>query len=279
MMISAMALTGMWFGDPRVDFYKYSLALLVAIAYSGIAMVHNDIIDLDIDKINAPDRVLPSGKISIRQATVYAIVLFVIGTLAGSFLTVESVLIMFSTLVLSLLYNSKLKKLGIIGNFTVGLTATSAFLYGDAVSAGWEHFWPVLDWTASVYLFLISALINTSREVCKGIMDVEGDQEYGVETVAVLYGTKIASRLVLILISAAMIVAIVPLFITKVFGLVFIIAIFAFIVLVLRVGVPLIRNPNFINAKNFKNQLHPIMLLALVLIILDVILKKLLSVY
>ncbi|MHA2250056.1 MAG: UbiA family prenyltransferase [Candidatus Kariarchaeaceae archaeon] len=270
-MISAMALTGMWFGDHNVDLYKYFLALFVAITYTGIAMIHNDIIDLEIDKINAPHRVLPSGKATIKQASIFAVFLFFIGTIAGvSLLNIPSLIIMLYTLILSLIYNSKLKKTGFIGNVTVGFTATSAFLYGDAVSAGWDHFWPAGDWTASIYLFLISALLNTSREVCKGIMDTEGDQEYGVQTIAVRYGKPFAAKLVLVIVFLALIVAWVSVFVSQVFGSIFIIAIIAFLLLILMVGIPLVKDPNYETAKSFKTKLHPIMLMALILVVIDI---------
>ncbi len=269
-MISAMALAGMYFGDPDVDYYRYFLALFVVIAYTGIAMIHNDIIDLEIDKINAPHRVLPSGKVSVKQATVFAIFLFIIGTTAGILqLNSASIIIMFYTLILSLLYNVKIKKTGLPGNITVGVTATSAFLYGDAVSAGWANFWPPGDWTESIYLFLISALLNTGREVCKGIMDTEGDKEYGVQTIAVKYGKPVAAKLVLFIVFLALFIAVVSVFVADVFGFVFIFAISAFVVLILIVGIPLVKEPNYENAKSFKIRIHPIMLFALVMVMIE----------
>ncbi|MHA2090086.1 MAG: geranylgeranylglycerol-phosphate geranylgeranyltransferase [Candidatus Kariarchaeaceae archaeon] len=274
-MISAMALTGMWFGDPDVDIYRYFLALLVAIAYTGIAMIHNDIVDLEIDKINAPHRSLPSGRVTVKQATIFAIALFIFGTGAGlAQLKAASITIMFATLVLSMLYNVRIKKTGFLGNIVVGFTATSAFLYGDAVSAGWDNFWPLGDWTASIYLFLISALLNTSREVCKGIMDTEGDEEYGVKTIAVRYGKPFASKIVILILFLALVVAWVSVFVSEVFGWVFIIAIIGFVPLILIVGIPLLKDPDYQTAKNFKQWIHPIMLLALALVLIDVIIQE-----
>ena len=143
-MVSAMVLSGIWFSNPDFlfgpDWWKLILAAIVPITYIGIAMVHNDIVDFDIDMINAPARPLPSGKVSIRQAKIYSWVLFGSGTIAGIWLGLEPVIIMAATLVLSLIYNTTLKKTGFIGNVAVGITATSAFLYGDAVATGWDHF-------------------------------------------------------------------------------------------------------------------------------------------
>lgn len=281
-MITAMTIAGMWFGNPTFHFpetfINYLIGIVVAIAYTGIAMIHNDIIDIEIDRINAPHRALPSGRVSTRAATIYMIVLFVLGTSAGIWLRVESVLIMFLTLVLSLLYNWRLKKTGFIGNLIVGYTATSAFIYGDAVSAGFAHFWPPSNWNASVYLFLISALLNTSREVTKGIMDMEGDQKYGVNTIAVKYGPKFASRFVLLLNFLALLLAIIPVA-RGVFGPVFILAATSFLGLMLLNGVPLLKNPTYKTAKRFKDYLHPIMLLALLLVIVDIFFADVLHVY
>ncbi|RMG30924.1 MAG: hypothetical protein D6732_15600 [Methanobacteriota archaeon] len=281
-MITAMTIAGMWFGNPTFSFpstlINYLFGIVVAIAYSGIAMIHNDIIDIEIDRINAPHRALPSGRVSKKAALLYMAILFVIGTSVGVWLRIESVLIMFITLVLSLLYNWRLKKTGFIGNLIVGYTATSAFIYGDAVSAGFSHFWPPSNWNASVYLFLISALLNTSREVTKGIMDMEGDRKYGVKTIAVKYGPKFASRFVIVLNCLALLLAIIPV-VEGVFGPVFIIAAASFLGLMLLNGVPLLKKPNYETAKKFKDYLHPIMLLALVLVVIDIILADILHVY
>ncbi|MHA2097476.1 MAG: UbiA family prenyltransferase [Candidatus Kariarchaeaceae archaeon] len=273
-MVTAMAVTGIWFASDDADWWLYVLAIIVANAYIGIAMVHNDIIDLDIDKINAPHRALPSGKVTLKQAKIYAIFLFIIGTTAGLWVgSLEATIIMLTTLVLSLLYNSKLKQLGFVGNVTVGVTATSAFLYGDAVVAGWDHFWPIDDWNASIYLFLISAILNTAREVAKGIMDTEGDREYGIKTIAVLYGKINAARVVLALILLAIIVALFPL-INQTFGPLFIVAAIGFILLLLRQGVPLLKDPTYDTAKKFKNWLLPNMFIALMIIIIDVSIER-----
>jgi geranylgeranylglycerol-phosphate geranylgeranyltransferase len=269
-MISSMTLAGIWFGNSDEILVNYLLALFVAVTYASIAMIHNDIIDLEIDKINAPHRAIAAGRVTKRQATVYSITLFIVGTTAGlSLLNVPCILIMFTTLVLSLVYNARLKKTGLAGNIIVGFTATSAFIYGDAVSSEWAHLWPTNAWNASVYLFLISAILNTSREVCKGIMDTEGDSKHGVKTIAVVYGKSFAARLVIVMIFVALTLGIVSVFITNVFGYIFVVMILSFVVLILIVGIPLVKNPTYENAKQFKLWIHPIMLFALIMVIID----------
>ena len=52
-------------------------------ALSASAMIFNDYFDIEVDKINEPDRPIPSGKITPKQALTFAIICVVIGLLAG----------------------------------------------------------------------------------------------------------------------------------------------------------------------------------------------------
>ncbi len=273
-MVTMMALSGIWFAVGfEIELWKYLLTAIVAVSYIGIAMVHNDIIDIEIDKINAPHRAIASGKISMKNAKIYTVILFIIGTSAGIFLQVEAIIIMVLTLVLSLIYNAYLKKTGFIGNISVGITATSAFLYGDAVGRGYINFWPIENWNPSVYLFLISALLNISREVSKGIMDVSGDELHNVKTIAVRFGKKKAAYVVIIIISIAFSIATIPI-INGTFGFIYIIALVIFLILILQVLVPMIKNPCYDTANLFKKRIILIMLFALIIIIIDVAFQK-----
>ena len=104
----------------------------------------------------------------------------------------------------------------------------------------------------------------------KGIMDIEGDKTYGVRTIAVVHGKKVASYFVVLFVTLALLLCIIPM-INQTFGLIFIIAVIAFIILIIQTGIPLIKNPNYETAKNFKNYLLPNMFIALVLAIIDVL--------
>ena len=50
-------------------------------ALSASAMVLNDYFDIEVDKINDPNRPIPSGKITPKQALTFGIILIVIGIL------------------------------------------------------------------------------------------------------------------------------------------------------------------------------------------------------
>lgn len=59
----------------------FSLGIVIITLVAAGGFVINDIYDLEIDKINQPMRILPSGKISLRTARIYSGLLFFIGLL------------------------------------------------------------------------------------------------------------------------------------------------------------------------------------------------------
>ena len=52
---------------------------------SGSAMILNDFFDIEVDKINAPNRPLPSGLISSNTALVFTIIISLLGLIISFF--------------------------------------------------------------------------------------------------------------------------------------------------------------------------------------------------
>lgn len=181
-----------------IDFLSLGLVVLAAALVSCQAMIFNDIADREEDKINAPHRPIPSGKISIKAAYIYgaffaslalitAIAIDIINGLPG--LSVITAIIFGGSLDL---YDFKLKKLGFWGNVTIGLNVTALFAYGALhtylVYGGTFQYVPIIVGAAA-------GLGNIGREVIKGFPDVEGDKEAGVKTLAVKFGVKPAATI------------------------------------------------------------------------------------
>lgn len=181
---------------------------LVAIYVAGVlatatVMIVNDVVDAAIDVVNAPQRPIPSGRISSEEALRAAAVLALAG--ASAALLEGPVTAAFYTFVVAagILYNVWGKKTGLPGNVMVaGLTATP-FLYAATVSG---RLTPLL---ATVTLMVFLSVL--AREIVKGIADVEGDRRAGVKTLAVTLGTLRASRAAALLYLAAVAVSPLPL--------------------------------------------------------------------
>jgi len=155
-------------------------SLTVALIAAGGNIV-NDIFDLEIDKINKPDRLLPSGALSITSAwTIY--ILFNIWGLIFALLSGQLFLIIaFCTAALLFLYSSRLKKTVLLGNIAVSLSGAAVFIYG-ALS--------VNDWQAGVIPAVFAFLFHLGREVVKDMQDLEGDLQHNAVTFAGRFGKK-----------------------------------------------------------------------------------------
>lgn len=172
--------------------------------YTAFAMVTNDIIDIEADKVNEPNRPIPLGKLSPKEALTYSFALLALGVVTASltgniwFLSVPQVVAL-----ASVVYNLYLKKIGFLGNILVSALVASSFIGGGLIAVG--HIETYL------MLFALMAFIgNLGREVHKGIADVEGDRSKGVMTIAVAYGVQKAKWLSVSLYTTAVLLALIP---------------------------------------------------------------------
>ena len=160
----------------------------------------NDIFDLEIDKVNRPDRPLPSGAISVRSAKVATSLMMATSFLCMvlAWFTVDSMGNEFSewapslvvwVVALFLLANYefpnslRLKDRGLPGNIAISISVGLVAVFGAAgVLQPYNH----RAWS----LFLVGTFYNTSREVVKDIEDMEGDE--GRNTLAMRVGADSA---------------------------------------------------------------------------------------
>ncbi len=165
---------------------KAALGFLTASLMLAGTMVLNDIQDVQIDRVNSPYRPLPSGRVSIRSAFVFSIVLSGLAIVSSVFLGLVPLLTALVALALMVYYNTRGKKTGILGNAVVSFNVALPFLFGGLAV---NNFRPLL-----FIFFLLAFLANTAREVAKGIADVTGDSAKGVRTLAVTMGPSYAAR-------------------------------------------------------------------------------------
>lgn len=162
---------------------------LVVFLVTGAGNAINDYYDIEIDRINKPERPIPSGRISKSKAFYFSILLFAAGTLTAFFInTICGVIALFNSLLL-IYYAATLKRTVLIGNLSIGYLTGSTFLFGGAVfynNGGIE---------AVFILFLLATLATIAREIVKDIEDIEGDKQDGASTLAISIGPQKASYL------------------------------------------------------------------------------------
>jgi geranylgeranylglycerol-phosphate geranylgeranyltransferase len=177
----------------HANLYALILGFSTGFFLTAASMALNDIYDIEIDKINAPQRPLPSGRISIRDAWAIFIVLSAIGLFSSLFISKLSFAIAFASWALSTLYNARLKRTGLPGNMIVSYNVMIPILFGAAIINQ-------LSYRIAIFSVMIF-LACLGREIVKGIADVEGDKQKGIKTLAVMKGERkaaiVASLLVL----------------------------------------------------------------------------------
>jgi len=166
--------------------FKGVLAFVTAFTLTGASMTLNDYYDREIDAVNEPDRPIPSGLVKPREALAMTTVLTVVG-LASAYLTNLWCLLLASiSCAVSFTYSTRGKATGLPGNMMVSTCVAVPFLYGGLAVGG--------GLTENLAIFSAMAfLVNTGREVTKGIVDVEGDAMKGFRTVAISMGPASAA--------------------------------------------------------------------------------------
>jgi len=178
-------------GASLVSALNFSINLILGFVTSftltGASMAINDYYDREIDAINEPNRPIPSGAVSPKEALSFAAVLSLVG-FAAALMTSESCLIVaVIAWMIFVTYTTKGKRTGLPGNLLVSTCVVIPFIYGGFV---------VENLKLSVILFAAMAFLsNTGREVVKGIVDVEGDRSQSVRTIALLFGERTAAVL------------------------------------------------------------------------------------
>ncbi len=181
---------------------------LLLAAFSGFLICGggnsiNDFFDIDIDRINKPNRPLPSGILSPHNAFIFSLLLFISGWAISFFINITCVIIAGITCLLLYFYSRNFKRMVLVGNGVVALLTGLAFVYGG-VAVGNIRKACVVGVFALFYHF--------AREIIKDIEDKKGDSSEGVLSFPVRYGDKAALLLTSIILIMLIVVMIIPYF-------------------------------------------------------------------
>lgn len=157
----------------------FSLAWLL----SASSMVLNDYFDREIDKLNNPQKPIPSGLITQKEALCLASLLGIAGliiALRTGFLGFTIAVVFYA---IAILYDAIGKKLNLLGNFMVSSCVAIPFLFGSLLAKLQIGLLPIL-------FAILAFLSNTGREIVKGIADIKGDKMRGANTLPIVIGSK-----------------------------------------------------------------------------------------
>lgn len=155
---------------------------------SASILVLNDYFDVETDRINAPQRPIPSGAVSEAEALVIAILLLSAGMILSALINIWLLLIAAALAVIGFLYNRFFKKSGLTGNLMVSFSVGMTFIYGGA-SVGIPFHKAVL------FFAVITALVDLGEEIAADALDAEGDKLIGSASIAIRKGERTALNL------------------------------------------------------------------------------------
>jgi len=171
----------------------------------------NDIYDIEIDKINRPERPIPRGSISLKQAKklyfLYlsiGIILSYLNTLIFSLTLIILALVPFFGFI-GWVYAKWGKKSGFLGNIIVGVSFSIGLVYGALLNSSIIP--PYI-----LYFFITAFSLLVAREIIKGCEDIEGDKNQGVKTLAIKIGIKASRNISVIFVLLAVVFFILPVF-------------------------------------------------------------------
>ncbi len=191
---------------------EVTLAVVIGYIFTSASNALNDYFDRDVDRVNHPERPIPSGKITAKTALTFSSMLFAVSmvlTVVLSFFSgIQVFLIVLAALVVQLAYDLKVKKAKAIGNIFIGAQTVLAFVFGGLIV---NNLGPV------AFMASASFLAITAREVVKDVEDIKGD----VDKVSLpkIIGVKKANFVALALISVAVIVSVVAYYPLRILGL------------------------------------------------------------
>ena len=176
---------------------------LLGFFLSSSAMIFNDYFDIEVDRVNSPQRPLPSGRITKTEAVFLGAGSAVLAL--GVAFRIAPVVFWVSLLlwILGFFYNWRWKAHGLLGNLVVSINVAMTFLAG-AFSVG-----QILN--PAVWLFsLIAFLFDLGEEIAGDAMDMEGDKKRGSRSLAIRFGRKKALQISAWIFFALILVTLIP---------------------------------------------------------------------
>lgn len=170
------------------DVWKAALAMWCVTAF-GYAS--NDLFDITEDRINKPDRPLPSGAVTQRSASLFVIGLAVVGIAISWSIGWLALAAACCVMTLLTVYNLWLKGKPLQGNFLISGLASCTLFVGGVAQKGIA----LEIFSALLLPALILASFVITREILKTIEDEAGDAIAGKQTVTTKWNSQSASRI------------------------------------------------------------------------------------
>jgi len=148
-----------------------ALAAAAAAAFTAGGNALNDVYDVETDRVNHPERPLPSGRLTTRGARTFAAAAFLAAAGIAAFVNPWCAALVGINAVVMIGYEERFKSRGASGNVVIAYLVGSLFLFAGLATFGG-------DGTALLRSAVLAALASATtlgREITKDIEDIAGD--------------------------------------------------------------------------------------------------------
>jgi len=177
--------------------------VLASVLIAGGGYVINDYFDLNIDRINKPQKLVIDRFISRRWAMFLHLILSLAGILISAYVAYilsNPLLLIFNLISVFLLfvYSSTFKKKLLTGNVIIAALSAWVIMVLFVAMCQWNPGTLLPEWTPQLHEVYKIALVYSAfafivsliREVVKDMEDEEGDKKNGCKTMPIVWGIK-----------------------------------------------------------------------------------------
>ena len=205
--------------SPAMGHFNFSLLVVATLLIAAGGYIINDIKDVEIDRVNKPDKLLISKIISVSRATRLYYFLSLAGVIIGFYLAYKAnyILLGFIFIAVVLLlwfYSDKYQKTVLWGNLFVALLSAMVIVIvwifeffslrnDPIIYAEVMQQLPVINILVFSYA-LFAFLVSLIRELIKDVEDIEGDKKAEYRTLPIQLGKRNTKRFITILILVVM---------------------------------------------------------------------------
>ena len=197
------------FGWQEVTGMKFFLAmLLTGPLASGTCQMLNDYFDRDLDEINEPNRPIPGGAISLKNATILIALWSVLSVITGYLIHPLIGFYVIIGIVNAHLYSAnpiKLKKRLWAGNVIVALSYL--IIPWIAGEIAYNPNFTLSSLQPSLIVAALFTLSSTGTMTINDFKSMEGDRQVGIRTLPVVFGETNAALIAAVLINTGQLLA------------------------------------------------------------------------
>lgn len=184
-ILAGLSIAGYYTRNMPVYGNDFLLIFASVFLYAG-GVVLNDVFDAKLDSVERPERPIPSGLISLKNARIFGFTLLVLGILLASLVSMLSMVVAIGLACSILAYDAFSKNFSFLGPFNMGICRALNLLLGITVFqsfTGWAY--------TLIPLLFIFAVTLVSRG------EVHGNNKKNIVTAGILYTLVILMIIIL----------------------------------------------------------------------------------